>query len=53
LLYARLRASSDMVIQSMVGHSFAPRTVGVATVAAVVAKKTRRLSAVILISLIF
>src|SRR5262249_56739026 len=28
LLYARLRASSDIVIQSMVGHSFAPRAVG-------------------------
>src|SRR5262249_16712308 len=53
LLYARLRASSDMVIQSMVGHSFAPRAVGVATQAAVVAMKARRSSAVILISLIF
>src|SRR5262249_57836380 len=40
-----------MVIQSMVGHSFAPRAVGVATQAAVVAMKARRSSAVILISL--
>jgi hypothetical protein len=53
LLYARLRASSDMVIQSMVGHSFAPRAVGVATQTAVVAMKARRSSAVILVSLIF
>src|SRR6516225_6316245 len=42
-----------MVIQSMVRHSFAPRAVGVATQAAVVAMKARRSSAVILISLIF
>src|SRR5262249_3361217 len=53
LLYARLRASSDIVIQSMVGHSFAPRVVGVATQAAVVAMKARRSSDVILISLLF
>src|SRR5262249_61948164 len=39
LLYARLRASSDIVIQSMVGHSFAPSVVGVAMPATVTAIK--------------
>src|SRR3974390_721538 len=39
LLYARLRASSDIVIQSMVGHSFAPRVVGVAMPATVSASE--------------
>src|SRR6516165_3012326 len=46
---ARLRASSDIVIQSIpaVGHSFAPRPTGAAMVAAVAAMKERGSGAVI------
>src|SRR5262245_7783427 len=45
LLYAKLRASSDMVIQSMpaAGHSLPRATSGVATLAAVAVTKARRL----------
>src|SRR5262249_47112234 len=54
LLYARLRSSSDIVIQSMpaVGHSFAP-AVGAAMLAAAAAMKARRPSAVISTSLVY
>ena len=54
LLYARLRSSSDIVIQSMpaVGHSFSP-AVGAAMLAAVAAMKARRPSTVISTSLVY